>query len=269
MLGNEAFTQQISLIISNWNKTDPITSWEGIKIKIQTVSQKETEYHQKQSVQELKALQRTLQYINKRIYEGEILECDKSNIEAKISPIRDREWFMWDGDRECDWALREGKMTPTFLYLEDLAPNPGLEALDIDGEIMDDITLILEELNAYYTDLYTARDRKSSQEIASFLNRVKSLPKVLGDMSGLTQPIQESETVETIKSLWPGKLPGSDGLTSSFYKHFCLELSPILTVVFNEAYHLGRLSPTQYLAIIVLLYKKDLRINQRIIVLFP
>ncbi len=163
---------------------------------------------------------------------------------------------MQDGDRECDWVLIEGKMSPAFLYLEDLAPNPGLEALDIDGEIMDDITLILEELNTYYTDLYTAWDRKSSQEIASFLNKVKSLPKVLGDTSGLIQPIQKSEIAEAIESLWPGKSPSSDGLTSSFYKHFCIELSPILTVVFNEAYCLGRLSLTQYLAIIVLLYKK-------------
>ncbi len=75
-------------------------------------------------------------------------------------------------------------------------------------------------------------------------------------MSGLTQPIQESEIAETIKSLWPGKSLGSESLTTSFYKHFHDELCPILTVVFNEVYHLGKLSLTQYLAIIVLLYKK-------------
>ncbi len=156
LLGNEAFMQQISLIKSNWNKTDPIISWEEIKIKIQTASQKETEYHQKQSVQELQALQQILGYINKRIYEGEILECDKSNIEAKISQIRDREWFMWYGDKECDWAHIEGKMSPAFLHLEDFLSNLSLEALEINGEVTDDIALILEELNAYYTNLYVA-----------------------------------------------------------------------------------------------------------------
>ncbi len=65
-----------------------------------------------------------------------------------------------------------------------------------------------------------------------------------------------SEVEIAIKKLHSGKTPGSDGLTSEFYKHFCQDTSAILCDVFNAILDHGELSPTQKLAIIILLFKK-------------
>ena len=65
--------------------------------------------------------------------------------------------------------------------------------------------------------------------------------------------------MEAIKQLHPGKSPGSDGLTSSFYKHFAASVAPIFSTVFNKAFKIGSLSANQYLAIIILLYKCGLQ----------
>ena len=83
------------------------------------------------------------------------MEQDKSNIEAKICQIRDRDWFMHEGDRECYWAVLEGKMSPKFLHLEDISSNLSLKALEINGELTEDLNLILDKLNNYYTQLYS------------------------------------------------------------------------------------------------------------------
>ncbi len=53
-----------------------------------------------------------------------------------------------------------------------------------------------------------------------------------------------------------GKAPGSDGLTANFYKQFSDLLAPILYKVFNDAFQHKTLTTTQYLAIIILLFKR-------------
>ena len=42
---------------------------------------------------------------------------------------------------------------------------------------------------------------------------------------------------------------------SSFYKDFAEKLAPILCHIFNKAFAIGSVSTSQYLAIIILLYK--------------
>ncbi len=62
--------------------------------------------------------------------------------------------------------------------------------------------------------------------------------------------------MNAIKKLCTGKAPGSDGLTTDFYKHFSVEISPILAFVFNEVMENKTLSSSQRLAIITLIFKK-------------
>ena len=75
------------------------------------------------------------------------------------------------------------------------------------------------------------------------------LPKVVQNTESMQGDITETEILKAIKQLRLGKSPGSDRLTSCFYKDFTEKLAPILCHVFNS------LSSSQYLAIIILLYK--------------
>ena len=58
----------------------------------------------------------------------------------------------------------------------------------------------------------------------------------------MTFEIMEKEIEDTIGQLMSGKAPGSDGLTSYFYKHFCEKLSSVLASVFNHAFKERQLS---------------------------
>ncbi len=72
----------------------------------------------------------------------------------------------------------------------------------------------------------------------------------------LLQPVSISKVEEVIVKLNIGKSLGCDGLTAEFYKHFSLETSAILCDVFNAVLQASDLSPTQKIAVIILLFKK-------------
>ncbi len=62
---------QLDLILSGFDKKSAISSWEGIKLKIQSVMQNATTFCRKQLNQELHSLKKSLNTINKHIYGGE------------------------------------------------------------------------------------------------------------------------------------------------------------------------------------------------------
>ncbi len=55
MLGNTNFDLQVCLILDNFDKINAKESWETIKLKIQSLSQKSTCFHQRQAIRELKS----------------------------------------------------------------------------------------------------------------------------------------------------------------------------------------------------------------------
>lgn len=96
----------------------------------------------------------------------------------------------------------------------------------------------------------------TDNEIDLFLQKIPSIPHVSLATDDLLSPMTVTEVEDAIKKLCLGKTPGSDGLTSEFYKHFCQDTSAILCDVFNAILDHGELSPSQKLTIIILLFKK-------------
>ena len=147
-------------------------------------------------------------------------------------------------------------MSPGFLHLEDIQPVPGLESLIVDGVSTMNLDIILSEMHSFYSDLYSNWDCVTDMEIKDFLNSIPSLPKVLENTDELTSVVSSDEVEAAIKQLQTGKAPGSNGLTADFYKHFLVELAPILAKVFNDIFENNKLLASQCLAIIILLFKK-------------
>ncbi len=176
--------------------------------------------------------------------------------------MRDRTWFIREDDLENDfvllegWVLLEGKMTPKFLHLEDNNFALLLEELNIDGSLVSDVGPILQHLYDFYSELYTRYDAKSIDEIDAFLDSLPELPKVIGDTLALSTEITCGEVEAAIRSLHLGKLPGCDGLTAAFYKYFAGQLTELLAAVMNDCFKNKSLTVLQYLAIIILLFKK-------------
>ena len=72
----------------------------------------------------------------------------------------------------------------------------------------------------------------------------------------LAAKISKQEILEAITSMANGKSPGSDGLPPEFYKTFSHLLVDDLLEVYGDIFSNERMSPTQRLGLIALLYKK-------------
>ncbi len=80
--------------------------------------------------------------------------------------------------------------------------------------------------------------------------------KVVGDTSALSCEITPAEIDKAIKSLHVGKSPGCNGPTATFYKYFSDQLTDLLSAVLIECFQNKSLMVSQYLAVIILLFKK-------------
>ncbi len=108
----------------------------------------------------------------------------------------------------------------------------------------------------FYQKLYQKSPEPTQMDLDNFLKNIPSIPKIKADTSNMVRPITNKEVEDAIGQLWTNKSPGSDGLTSEFYKHFCEEITPILTHTFNKIFESRQLLLSQKLAIIILLFKK-------------
>ncbi len=74
------------------------------------------QYRIKQMKKEIRGLHSTLRDINSRIYDGDNLEKDRLQIEARLEQCCDCMPFLQE---ETSWVMIEGKPFKQFLHLED------------------------------------------------------------------------------------------------------------------------------------------------------
>ncbi len=91
----------------NFNFNNAVDFWELSKVKIQNLAQKLTQYHQKQLKSELQGLRKSLDYVNKCIFDGDNLETDQLLLESQIAQCQDIKFFF--GEEKTDWLCIEGK----------------------------------------------------------------------------------------------------------------------------------------------------------------
>ncbi len=146
-------------------------------------------------------------------------------------------------------------MVKSFLHLEDIHGDPGLQELFDGPNIVSSSDEILPVIHDFYQHLYETSDIKPLNVVEDFLQNL-DLPCISHDTTALVQPISSGEVADAIKKLQLGKAPGLDGLSADFYKHFIDRLSSILAVIFNQIFEDRVLTSSQKLAVIILLFKK-------------
>jgi len=77
------------------------------------------------------------------------------------------------------------------------------------------------------------------------------------DKQKCEEPLSEKECLEALKTMEPGKSPGTDGLPAGFYKVFWKDVSPFLICCLNKSHRKGKLALTQRRGIISLIPKYD------------
>ena len=127
------------------------------------------------------------------------------------------------------------------------------------GEIITNQDKILEEVQLFYTNLFTNIDAKQ-QDNSSLDETFKSIKinKVTEkDNLKIQGEITNSEALYVLKKMKNNKSPGSDGYTVEFFKIFWAEIGDFTIRSINEGYKTTNMSITQRQGIITCIPKGD------------
>ena len=174
--------------------------------------------------------------------------------EAKGAQVRAR----------CQWA-EEGETSSSFflnLATKRHAKQVMHSIRDPDtGSVRHDPFEILGVWQRYYAGLFTAApcDPSAQDDMLSKLSRRLS-PEDRACCEGL---LTLEECFAALSGMARGKTPGSDGFPMEFYLRFWSSLGADLVRVLNVAYEAGQLSTSQRRGLIIVLYKKNDRLETK------
>lgn len=124
--------------------------------------------------------------------------------------------------------------------------------LNINGSIITDAADILKEGEKFYEKLYSKRDRKTSlyNFFDNSINKLNENDKL--KCEGL---ITIDECTKSLLEMKNQKSPGSDGITTEFYKIFWNDIKQFYVNSINYSYENGQLTELQKQSIITLIPK--------------
>jgi hypothetical protein len=131
-----------------------------------------------------------------------------------------------------------------------------------DNKLITDSKTIAKEQRNFYKKLYsddpTIDKNESENALKYFLNgnyEIENLEK--SDKENLDQPISKQEIANSLKELANNKSPGSDGLTTNYYKFFWTHINELVSASILHGVETGKLSIEQRRAVLTLLPKKE------------
>ena len=160
---------------------------------------------------------------------------------------------------KCRWVEHGERPTKYFFNLEKRNYNKKtIRELRLEDESTTiNNKQILDQIEAYFRDLYTSVKTFSQDEFDEFTQHLQ-IPKLSDeDRDNLEGPLNYDECKNVLESFQDDKSPGEDGFTVEFYKFFYDLLGEHLLACLNEAYEKNELTISQRRGIITLLPKED------------
>ena len=247
--------QKVKLEFSNQNSQ---IVWEVCKIKIKEFSMKYSKQKQKEREYRLIKLQEEFNRQSEKVDEnptkGEIdkLENMKNELDklytykCQGAYIRAREKWMELGEKSTKYFLKKEAINGVKKEVGCLLQNK--KEYTERGDI-------LKMISNYFSSLY-ANNKSDDVDIESYLKNTDL--KELNDNDALSCEgmLTEKECYNAVFSMQNNKAPGSDGLSTEFYKCFWSDIKDLLIDSLNDGYVQGELSVSQKQGILTLLFKK-------------
>ena len=238
---------------------NPNTLWDVIKMCVKGESIKYGSFKKKELNKNISEIQEQIDLLLKKYYDDPDDESNIENLDLKkeelnnIIAIKTHGAFIRSRVKEIDQSERN---TRYFFNLEKRNANiKSINRLELpNGEITEDQTVILKEMENFYTNLY-----KSSvvDNPATFMDDIQNKNEItLEQKVHLEKDITEEEIKKVIKKLPRNKTPGEDGLPSEFYQIFWIDIKKYLVQSFKYSFDNEELSITQRRGILSLIPKK-------------
>ena len=231
------------------SRTNNITLewWDCIKLKIKEFCIDYSKSKNREIYGEYKELRRQYQALN----EGDLKQLEEIKLKLKDIEIELQKGSILRSKAK----IIDNNENPTcyFFNKEKTASlRKTITSIKTDGDNFTSSESILDCFKTFYTDLYT------DEPVDDSLNDMflADLPKVsASDNADLCEDISKEEIWNNLRSMKLDKSPGSDGLTTAFYKKFFHLLGDTLESLFQICYDSGEMSQSQKLSYITLLCK--------------
>ena len=127
-----------------------------------------------------------------------------------------------------------------------------------EGEIIKGKNNVLKETYNFYFQLWGIDETiENSETQDSYVKLLSTSMLEKNESDAIKQLITEKEIELAINHLNKNSSPGSDGLTSEFYKTFAYLLKDDLVEIFNDCYFKNSLTSSMKNAIVKLIHKKN------------
>ena len=245
---------------------NPNTLWELVKgtirnetIKYASKKNKIQNKKEKQLTSEIYNLEKDIESTLNNLHIEEIthllkLKKEELNeiIEKRINGIILRS--------KCQYVENHEKNTKYFASLEKKqAEKKIILKLNVNNNIITDITDILNAQSTFYSKLY--EKRAVQQPTFNFFNN--TMPSISeAEKIKCEGILTEYECFMSLKNMQNNKSPGSDGITTEFYKIFWNDIKLYLINSLNYSNQIGELTELQKQGIITLLPKTGKDINK-------
>lgn len=260
LLNFDPFCQEIKRTINDINMDPSFTSyrakWEYLKYKIHQISISFGKTLSRDSKQkEMHIVKEINSIYNKHL----INEDDKQKLttlhssldsiyvnKAKGAYIRSRAKWMEEGEKSTAYFCRLEKRRQE---------RNAVKTLIIDNQECTDLDKISRAVFQFYSNLYSSS--YSQVDADAFFNKIsEQIPKIDDCFKIICDAEIKMEEVEkALNCLKLDKSPGSDGLTSNFYKHFWDNLKDLLLNLLKEICNTLILPTTMKQGIITLIPK--------------
>ena len=233
--------------------------WDMCKTKVKEFTIKYSKHQQIKRNKTFKQLQDEFEKVSKETdensseenikhYEKIKKEIDKfMTYNSKGAFIRSRQKWLEHGEKSSKYFLQIEKRNGKKKCIDCIKKN---------GKFIRNQENILVEITNYYKDLYSEKNNVNTYEREVYLESLE-FPTLSEEEAILCEGlITEEECRNAIFSMKNNKSPGSDGLSSEFYKCFWDDIKTLVVDSANYGFEKQELSESQKLAILTLLYKK-------------
>ena len=183
-----------------------------------------------------------LKILKSRVKSGRVGQC-AAGIKSKYYSMLERKTQGAILRSKCRYAEYGEKNTAYFLNIEKRNYNrKSMNKIQLENnEISESSQVILSELEKFYTNLYSAEELiRDPQVVNTFL---KDLPKLTDEQSNSCEGmLTEAEIFRCLNSFSNNKSPGTDGLSSEWYKFFWEDIKLYLLNSFNFIEKNGKIS---------------------------
>lgn len=241
------------------NKANPNTLWELIKgtirnetIRYATMKKKEQNKHEQNILTDIKNIEEKLS-ITDNLQIAETLKLNLDEKKKSLDTLNEQKLKGIILRSKAQIVEQNEKNSKYFASLEKKRSEAKLiTRLNINGSIITDAADILKEGKNFYEKLYSKKDRKTSlyNFFDNSINKLNESDKL--KCEGL---ITIDECTKSLLEMKNQKSPGSDGITTEFYKIFWNDIKQFYVNSINYSYENGQLTELQKQSIITLIPK--------------